>query len=72
MMIKDFKKKNCQLIILRPNPNILMSIQSLSDEQILMARNEIDLIAILGKKSTTQDDTIVLISETNKRTSTWL
>lgn len=33
--------------MLRPNPDILKSIQSLSHKQILIARNEIDLITIL-------------------------
>ncbi|XP_011866901.1 PREDICTED: sodium-independent sulfate anion transporter-like isoform X3 [Vollenhovia emeryi] len=71
MTVEDFRKNNCQLIMLRPNPDILTSIQSLSDKQVLMARNEIDLIAILGEsRGTTRDDTIV--SKTNERTSTWL
>lgn len=71
MTIKDFRKNNCQLIMLRPNPDILASIQSLSDKQILTARNEIDLIAILGEtKNKMQDDTIIF--KTNERTSTWL
>lgn len=71
MAIKDFRKNNCQLIMLRPNPNVLMSIQSLSDKQILTARSEIDLIAILGEpKSVTRDDTIVF--KKDERASTWL
>ncbi|KYM96787.1 Sodium-independent sulfate anion transporter [Cyphomyrmex costatus] len=71
MTINDFRKNNCQLIILRPNPGILMRIQSLSDKQILTARNEIDLIAILGKpKGVTLND--MVISETDERASTWL
>jgi len=47
MLAKDFRNNNCQLIMLRPNPDILKSIQSLSHKQILIARNEIDLITIL-------------------------
>lgn len=47
MVLKDFRDNNCELIILRPNADILKSIQSLSDKQILIARNDIDLIAIL-------------------------
>ncbi|KAG5310771.1 S2611 protein, partial [Acromyrmex insinuator] len=71
MTINDFRKNNCQLIMLRPNPDILSSIQSLSDKQILTARNEIDLIAILGKpKRVTLND--MVISDTNARASTWL
>lgn len=71
MTIKDFRKNNCQLILLRPNPDILMSIQSLSDKQILTARNEIDLIAILREpKDVTRDDAIVF--KTDERASTWL
>jgi len=71
MMIKDFKKNNCQLIMLQPNPDILTSLQSLSDKQMLIAKNEIDLIAILGEsKSVTQDDMIVF--KMDERASTWL
>ncbi|XP_018364457.1 PREDICTED: sodium-independent sulfate anion transporter-like [Trachymyrmex cornetzi] len=71
MTINDFRKNNCQLIMLRPNPDILSSIQSLSDKQILTARNEIDLIAILGKpKGVTLND--MVISNTDERASTWL
>ncbi|KYN40710.1 Sodium-independent sulfate anion transporter [Trachymyrmex septentrionalis] len=71
MTINDFRKNNCQLIMLRPNPEILSSIQSLSDKQILTARNEIDLIAILGKpKRVTLND--MVISDTNEQASTWL
>lgn len=47
MVLKDFRDNNCELIILRPNADILKSIQSLSEKQILIARNDIDLIAIL-------------------------
>lgn len=58
--------------MLRPNPNILTSIQSLSDKQILIARNEIDLIAILGEpKGVTLDD-MMIVSKTDERASTWL
>jgi len=71
MTINDFRKNNCQLIMLRPNLDILSSIQSLSDKQILTARNEIDLIAILGKpKRVILND--MVISDTNERASTWL
>ncbi|KYQ60101.1 Sodium-independent sulfate anion transporter [Trachymyrmex zeteki] len=71
MTINDFRKNNCQLIMLRPNPDILSSIQSLSDEQIMTARNEIDLIAILGKpKGVTLND--MIISDTDERATTWL
>lgn len=57
--------------MLRPNPDILTSMQSLSDKQITTVRNEIDLIAILGEsKIMTQDDTIVF--KTDERDSTWL
>lgn len=56
MLAKDFRNNNCQLIMLRPNSDILKSIQSLSDEQILLARNEIDLITILKEfKNVTQN-----------------
>lgn len=42
--------------MLRPNPDIIKSIQSLSHKQILIARNEIDLITILKElKNVTQD-----------------
>lgn len=69
--MRDFRKNNCQLILLRPNPNILTSIQSLSDKEIMTARNEIDLIAILGEsKIIIQDDTVVF--KTDERDSTWL
>lgn len=47
MVVKDFTDNNCQLIMLRPNPDILKSILSLSDKRILIAGNDIDLIAIL-------------------------
>ncbi|XP_011689187.1 PREDICTED: sodium-independent sulfate anion transporter-like isoform X2 [Wasmannia auropunctata] len=71
MMIKDFRKNNGQLIMLRPNLDVLTRIQSLSDKQILIARNEIDLIAILGEsKSVTLDD--IIVSKTDERASTWL
>ncbi|XP_071637302.1 sodium-independent sulfate anion transporter isoform X2 [Temnothorax longispinosus] len=71
MMIKDFRKNNCQLIMLRANCAILTSIQSLSDKQILMARDEVDLIAILGgPKGMTHD--LAIVSKTNERASTWL
>ncbi|KAL0123840.1 hypothetical protein PUN28_005995 [Cardiocondyla obscurior] len=71
VMIKDFRKNNCQLIMLRPNPDIFARIQSLSGKQILMVRNEIDLIAILGEsKSVTRND--IIASITDERASTWL
>ncbi|XP_071568572.1 sodium-independent sulfate anion transporter [Temnothorax nylanderi] len=71
MMIKDFRKNNCQLIMLRANCAILTSIQSLSDKQILMARDEVDLIEILGgPKGMTHD--LAIVSKTNERASTWL
>jgi len=71
MMIKDFRKNNCQLIMLQPNPDVLTSLQSLSDKQMLIAKNEIDLIAILGEsKGMTQDDMIVF--KMDERASTWL
>ncbi|XP_077260060.1 sodium-independent sulfate anion transporter isoform X1 [Temnothorax americanus] len=71
IMIKDFRKNNCQLIMLRANCAILTSIQSLSDKQILMARDEVDLIAILGgPKGMTHD--LAIVSKTNERASTWL
>jgi len=70
-MMKDFRKNNCQLIMLQPNPDILTSLQSLSDKQMLIAKNEIDLIAILGEsRSVTQDDMIVF--KMDERASTWL
>nr|XP_012230213.1 PREDICTED: sodium-independent sulfate anion transporter-like isoform X1 [Linepithema humile]XP_012230214.1 PREDICTED: sodium-independent sulfate anion transporter-like isoform X1 [Linepithema humile] len=47
MVVKDFRDNNCQLIMLRPNPDILKSIQSLSDKQILIAGNDVDLITTL-------------------------
>jgi len=57
--------------MLQPNPNILTSLQSLSDKQMLIAKNEIDLIAILGEsRSVTQDDMIVF--KMDERASTWL
>ncbi|XP_028049291.1 sodium-independent sulfate anion transporter [Monomorium pharaonis] len=71
MTIKDFRKNNCYLIMLRPKPNILAKIQSLSDKQILIARDEMDLIAILGEsKSATQND--IIVPKTEERASTWL
>ncbi|XP_025991392.1 sodium-independent sulfate anion transporter [Solenopsis invicta] len=71
MTIKDFRENNCQLIMLRPNPDVLTKIQSLSDKQILIARDEMDLIAILGgSKSTIQNNLIV--SKMDERASTWL
>lgn len=82
MLIKDFRDKNCQLIMLRPNPDILNSIQSLSHKQILTARDEIDLITILKefKEFVTQNANVEIeasngkmISETtNELVSTWL
>jgi len=57
--------------MLQPNPDILTSLQSLSDKQMLIAKNEIDLIAILGEsRSVTQDDMIIF--KMDERASTWL
>jgi len=57
--------------MLQPNPDILTSLQSLSDKQMLIAKNEIDLIAILGEsKNMAQDDMIVF--KMDERASTWL
>lgn len=81
MLVKDFRDNNCQLIMLRPNPDILKSIQALSHKQILTARDEIDLITIFKKFKDMRQNTNVeiealngkMISEiTNELVSTWL
>ncbi|XP_072760618.1 sodium-independent sulfate anion transporter [Anoplolepis gracilipes] len=82
MLIKDFRDNNCHVIMLRPNPDILKSIQSLSHKQILTAKNEVDLITMLQEfKDATQNANVIeikasnskMISETTKGfVSTWL
>lgn len=77
MLIKDFRDNNCQLIILRPNSNILKSIQSLSDKEILTARDEVDLITIFKNFLTQNANVEVSKGKMNSETtlelvSTWL
>lgn len=47
MVMRDFRDNNLYLIMLRPNPDVLKSIQSLSYKPIVTAKDEIDLITIL-------------------------
>jgi hypothetical protein len=47
MVIKDFRDNNRRLIMLRPNSDVLNSVQSLSSRPILTATSDIDLLAIL-------------------------
>ncbi|XP_011265430.1 sodium-independent sulfate anion transporter [Camponotus floridanus] len=80
MLAKDFRNNNCQLIMLRPNPDILKSIQSLSHKQILIARNEIDLITILKELKNVIPNvneiealnSKIIPETTNEFVSTWL
>ncbi|XP_029672275.1 sodium-independent sulfate anion transporter-like [Formica exsecta] len=81
MLVKDFRDNNCQLIMLRPNSDILKSIQSLSHKQILTARDEIDLITILKEfKGMTQNANVeietsngkMISKMTSELVSTWL
>ncbi|XP_070163167.1 sodium-independent sulfate anion transporter isoform X3 [Polyergus mexicanus] len=70
MLVKDFRDNNCQLIMLRPNPDILKSIQSLSHKQILIARDEIDLITILKEfKGMTQNANVEIETSNGKMIS---
>ncbi|XP_014476440.1 PREDICTED: sodium-independent sulfate anion transporter-like [Dinoponera quadriceps] len=48
MAMKDFNDNNRQLIMLRPNADVLKSVQSMSSEPILTAKSDVDLIAILN------------------------
>lgn len=80
MLAKDFRNNNCQLIMLRPNPAILKSIQSLSHKQILIARNEVDLITILKELKNVIPNvneiealnSKIIPETTNEFVSTWL
>jgi len=54
MVIKDFRDNNRPLIMLRPNSDVLNSVQSLSSKSILTATSDIDLPAIL--KECTRSD----------------
>jgi len=47
MVIKDFRDNDRRLIMLRPNSDVLNSVQSLSSRPILTATSDIDLLAIL-------------------------
>ncbi|XP_029173687.1 sodium-independent sulfate anion transporter-like [Nylanderia fulva] len=77
MLLKEFRENNCRLIMLRPNSDILRSIQSLSDKEILTARDEIDLITILKQFVTQNANVEVSRGKMNSETtlelaSTWL
>jgi len=47
MVIKNFRDNDRRLIMLRPNSDVLNSVQSLSSRPILTATSDIDLLAIL-------------------------
>ncbi|XP_032664642.1 sodium-independent sulfate anion transporter-like [Odontomachus brunneus] len=48
MIMKDFDDNNRQLIMLRPNADVLKSVQSMSSKPILTVKSDVDLIAILN------------------------
>lgn len=48
MIMKDFDDNNRQLIMLRPNVDVLKSVQSMLSKSILTAKSDVDLIAILS------------------------
>lgn len=48
MVMKDFDDNNRQLIMLRPNADVLKSIQSMSSKPILTAKSDVDLITTLS------------------------
>lgn len=47
MVIKDFSDNDRRLIMLRPSPDVLKSLQSLSSRLILTASSDVDLLAVL-------------------------
>ncbi|XP_019888316.1 sodium-independent sulfate anion transporter [Ooceraea biroi] len=47
MVMRDFRDNDRQLIMLRPNSDVLKSVQSLSSKPILTARSDTDLLAVL-------------------------
>ncbi|XP_020300712.1 sodium-independent sulfate anion transporter-like [Pseudomyrmex gracilis] len=57
MVIRDFERNSNRLIMLRPNPDVLKSVQSFSDETILSASDDVDLITVLSEltKDTARD-----------------
>lgn len=48
MVIKDFNDNNRQLIMLRPNADVLKSVQSMLNKPISTAKSDVDLIAVLN------------------------
>ncbi|XP_054007731.1 sodium-independent sulfate anion transporter-like [Hylaeus anthracinus] len=50
-VIREFREKNHCLIMLRPSKEVLQSVQSLSEETIMVATNDVELVAILKELS---------------------
>ncbi|EFN81292.1 sodium-independent sulfate anion transporter [Harpegnathos saltator] len=53
-VVKDFDDKNRQLIMLRPNGDVLKGVQSMLSKPILMAKNDVDLLTILNDLKTVE------------------
>lgn len=52
MVMRDFKEKNHNLILLRPSKEVLKSIQSLSEETIRVVNTDAEMIAALKEWNT--------------------
>ncbi|XP_029039363.1 sodium-independent sulfate anion transporter-like [Osmia bicornis bicornis] len=52
MVMRDFKEKNHNLILLRPSKEVLRSIQSLSEETIRVVNTDAEMIAALKEWNT--------------------
>lgn len=71
MVMRDFKEKNHNLIMLRPSKEILRSIQSLSEEPIRVVNTDAEMMAVLKEWNTikrTQEIGAELLDMSNGKT----